>query len=89
MTKREQGMYENYKRAKYTELWQVYNSWSGAKQRALDECKEDNYNHGGGIGYICTWNSNIFTYAYEYIGDKGENRLRYHTATNVYDFEIA
>lgn len=89
MTKREQGMYENYKRTEYTELYQVYGSCSKKKWEALRECKVDQSNHAGVEGHICTWNRYGFTYAYKYIGDKGENRLRYHTATNVYDFEIA
>lgn len=94
MTKKNMGLLGNYENARFTDLWQVYGSFSWNKQRALDYCKEDMYRFNGYDGRICSYNCMQFTYAFKYdLTDEltGEvyTHLRYHTKDNVYDFRIA
>ena len=87
-TKKEQQMFENYITSKGTYLNDVYGTYSREKEKAYEECRQDMIAHNGNHPRIPTANRFLFTYAFQYIGDNGETRLRYHTPSNVYDFEI-
>ena len=89
MTKKEQGFKQNYDRATARELWQVYDSFSRKKARALDHCREAQYMLNGYDGRICSACCNFFTYAFRYRDAEGKERLQYHTHANVYDFALA
>ena len=87
-TKKEQQMFENYINSNATYLWDVYGMFSTGKERAYEKCRQDMIAHNGNHPRIPTANSFQFTYAFQYKGESGEARLRYHTASKVYDFEI-
>lgn len=94
MTKKNEGLLDNYQRAWATELWDVYGSCSYAKREAFNDCKRHERAFNGYDGRICTWNSQTFTYAFRYEGidpktDELHEYLRYYTAWNTYEFEIA
>ena len=88
MKKQYIGLYENYKRATATELWQVYGRYSVEKIKALQECKELQYNMGGYDGRICTHSAYLFSYAFRYINESGRQCLAYITKGNKRFFEI-
>lgn len=87
-TKKEQQMFENYINSNATYLEDVYGMYSNKKEKAYEECRQDMIAHNGNHPRIPTSNSFQFTYAFQYKDDNGKTRMRYHTPTNVYDFEI-
>lgn len=87
-TKKEQQMFENYITSKSTYLNDVYGTYSNAKEKAYEWCRKDMIAHNGEHPRIPTSNRMQFTYAFQYKADNGKTRMRYHTASNVYDFEI-
>lgn len=89
MTKKEQAMYTNYLYAdNYSELWQVYGSYSHAKSYAMDYCKNLQHKKEGYNPKIVSHNSFIFTYAFEY-EENGDKYLMYITPSYDYNFKIA
>ena len=71
---------QNYDRAKYSELWQVYGRYSHAKENAMDYCKRSMRKRNGYGGKITSWNSFQFSYAFEFIDqDTGVIKLMYIT----------
>ena len=56
--------YRYAERRGYTRLWQVYERCSRRKESAFEECVEINIRVGGGIMYICTYNTMMFTLVY-------------------------
>lgn len=87
-TKKEQQMFENYINSNATYLHDVYGTFSREKEKAYEECRQDMIAHNGSNPRIPTSSTFQFSYAYQYKGENGETRLRYHTASSVYDFEI-
>lgn len=87
MTQAQEKMLWNYKRSTAKELWHVYGTWSAEKAQAFQNCNVDRMNLDGYDARICSANSWQFTYAFRYMLD-GVEHLRYHTARNVYDFEL-
>ena len=66
-------------------LWDVYDRFSQAKQKAwewcLEQCKQDEGEHF----HICSHNSHRFTVAWEYMNkETGELMTRVETASNTY-----
>ena len=87
MTKQQQTLLANYYRADKTSVCEAYKQPSVYKTRAehfiLEEMKANN----GHDYYVTTHNGYYFSCAYLYEKDN-QQRLRYHTAYNVYDFAI-
>lgn len=88
MTQKERTMFENYLDFNATTLSDVYSSYSDRKKKAYQNCVEDCKEKNGKEPRIPTFSRFQFTFAFQYSGLNGEPRLRYHTASNVYDFEI-
>lgn len=97
MTKKQEEMYESYKRAfergPKKELYEVYENYSYKKQKALDYCKGVQAKLNGYNATIVSHNSYMFTYAFEYIDyELGSlNKVRwlcYITPSNNYVFNI-
>ena len=87
MTKQQQTLLANYRRADKTSVCEAYKNPSFYKTRAehfiLEEMKANN----GHDYYVTTYGCQHFSCAYLYEKDN-QQRLRYHTAYNVYDFAI-
>ena len=92
MTKKEVALYENYKscieRYGLRDLMDVYSTCSVAKRKAWEEIKEDCARLNGEGLTIVSKCINNFSCAYTYRGERGEERLRYETYMNSYDFAI-
>ena len=88
MTKAQKTMVENYKRATATDLWQVYGTFSESKSRAMDYCKELQYQMNGFGGRICSANTFQFTYAFQYIDADGDSCLCYITKAHNKMFKL-
>lgn len=88
MTKFEQGLLQNYKRATKHTLEECYGKCSRNKQLAYDYCVSDYMKHEGRQWRICSYNTYGFTFAYLYDAENGKTHLRYHTKDNIYDFAI-
>lgn len=88
MTKKQQTMYDSYCRANTTELWQVYNNFSSAKQRGMDYCKELQYKLDGYDGRITGHSCHFFSYAFRYMVND-EEWMCYCTHANDYNFKIS
>ena len=87
MTKQQQTLLANYRRADKTSVCEAYKNPSISKVfaevRILNEMDKNN-----GHDYVVTSaNCQLFSCAYLYEKDN-QQRLRYHTAYNVYDFAI-
>lgn len=67
MNKTMRNAYEAYKRATASELWEVYGSYSRAKENAIAYCKRLQYQLGGWGGRIISHNSMIFSYGFEFV----------------------
>ena len=92
MTKKELALYENYKnsikRYGLRDLMDVYRTCSNEKKEAWKEIKEEcAQRNGGGLTIVCKCTSN-FSCGYTYRGENGEERLRYETYMNSYDFAV-
>ena len=88
MTKANARLYENYKRATASELWEVYGRHSRAKEQAMEYCRELQYNMNGWGGRICSANTFQFSYAFRYTNESGKECLAYITRDNNRYFEI-
>lgn len=87
MTKKQQALWEQYKRATKRELGECYANPSAAKRQAYNcismQCSMLN---GWGIR-IPSYNTMMFTMAFLYKED-GKTMLHYVTNKNVWDFEV-
>ena len=88
MTKKEKGMLWSYNHSDIYSIFDAYKNPSQNKIRAYNFCINDEIAHNGYNGKITGAGCQFFSYAFKYIGKNGEERLRYHTYANVYDFEI-
>ena len=88
MTKKQQGMLYNYKRATATELDEVYTTYSTAKKRACKDCKRICMINNGINPSICSANTFGFTFAFLYVDSDKNVRLYYMTPQNNYDFIV-
>lgn len=87
MTKKNEGLYDNYCRADARTIWDAYDRPSRNKERAYEWCLGDAREHGGYDIRIPSHSCHFFTFAYRYMKD-GAERMRYHTHANVYDFAL-
>lgn len=83
-TKAGQRIVEMGERCVYSELYNIYDSWSQAKQNAFDWCRkqfvEDENSSAFGIG-----NANTFGFTASWLTVKeGENIMRVETKDNSY-----
>ena len=67
MNKQMRNAYEQYKRATASELWEVYGSYSHAKERAHNYCVQLMNSLGGWGGRIISHNSMVFSYGFEFV----------------------
>ncbi len=88
MKKQYERFYNQYKMATARELHDVYGRCSYAKEKAMQDCKELQYNMNGYDGRICSANSFQFTYAFQYVNESGKHCLAYITAAHNRYFEI-
>lgn len=86
-TKKAQNLIHNYEYANASELWQVYDNYSYAKQRAFEWCKERMHELDGYGFRICTFNTFQFTCAFKFMFE-GEEWLQYHTASYTYNIKL-
>lgn len=87
MTKQQQTLLANYRRARKTSVWEAYKSPSVFKTRAEWFILQEMDKNNGHDYYVTTYGCQHFSCAYLYEKDN-QTRLRYHTAYNVYDFAI-
>lgn len=88
MTKRQMCLLANYQRSEKRYLSDCYKSFSDAKAKAFNYCKEIERKFNGFEGRVCSFNSHIFTYAFEYVNEEdGVVCLHYITPNYDYDFE--
>lgn len=88
MNKQNRGFYNTYKNATARDLWDVYGRFSNNKVRAMQYCKELQYNMHGYDGRICSANTFSFTYAFQYVNESGKHCLAYITKAHNRFFEI-
>ena len=88
MTKKNSGMLWSYYHSHIFDIYEAYENPSRNKVSAFDDCVADEIAHHGYDGRITGASCHFFSYAFRYVGKNGEERLRYHTYANVYDFEI-
>lgn len=88
MTKAQEALWNTYKRATATDLWQVYGSFSHKKAESMDHCRRLQYELGGHDGRICSANSYKFSYGFQYEDEAGDVCLCYITKDNVRKFCI-
>ena len=65
--KQAEALVEDYRRAErygYMHLWNVYGRCSRRKEVAFEECDEIRRSLGGGIMYISSYNTMMFTLVY-------------------------
>ena len=85
MTKKDSGLLANYKRARYTSIWEAYQKPSQAKQRAEQHIREEMFVRGYGYK-VCSNNIRVFTCAYLY-DENDKTYMVYHTHANTYLFD--
>lgn len=86
MTKRERNAYTEYKRSTASTLWEVYGTWSRAKEQAFDYCRRLCYEHGGHDLRIITANTFTFTAGFEFTAEDGRAAFMY--ITKSYDTPV-
>lgn len=90
MTQKQLEMLNSYNRADNNgELWEVYGSFSHNKAKALNYCKELQAQRNGYDPRIPSANSFIFTYAFRFIDEDGDEALAYITPSHDRFFKIA
>lgn len=87
MTKKQQALWEQYKRATKSDLCECYKCASAAKERAYHEIMVLCFNLDGWGIRIPSYNTMMFTMAFLYKKD-GKTMLHYETNKNVWDFEV-
>ena len=88
--KRAEALVSDYRYAERngnTQLWHVYGRCSHAKERAFEECDEVRRSVGGGIMYICSYNTMMFTLVY-LLNYEGHNYIVKETPTYRYIGEV-
>ncbi len=88
MTKRQEQMLDNYRRASATELYEVYGRYSEKKREAFDRCRKLQATYDGWDGRICTANGWQFTYAFKFNNGYHQTCLCYITKDGEYEFPI-
>ena len=88
MTKRQEQMLDNYRRATATELHQVYGRYSEKKREAFERCRNIQATYGGYDGRICTANGWQFTYGFKFDNGYHQTCLCYITKCDVNEFPI-
>ena len=88
MTKAQDRMYNNWRNATSTELWQVYGSYSTAKAESYEEIKRECQSLGGKCLRITTHSRNDYTAAYIIENEDGTKDLVYHTRTDRKQFRV-
>lgn len=89
MTKHNEGLFSNYKRAYMTDIFDAYTSPSINKCRAFRACEELKNSLNGYAERICSASCHFFTYAFRYHNaNDGKEHLFYMTGRNNYDFAI-
>lgn len=90
MTSKNEGFYNNYKRAEITSIRDAYKNPSYYKTRAEELILRDMDKLNGFDPKITSNNCQFFSMAFTYpCPETGELRLRYYTGMNVYDFAIS
>lgn len=87
MTKKQQGLWEQYKRAYKTNLYQCYANPSVAKRAAYRNIQTKCFLLHGWDIRIPSYNTMMFTMAFLYKKD-GKTMLHYETPNNTWDFEV-
>lgn len=87
MTKKQQALWEKYKRATKSDLCECYKCASDAKERAYYLIKVLCFDLGGWGIRIPSHNTHTFSMAFLYNKD-GKTMLHYETRYNVWDFEV-
>ena len=90
MNKRMRYWYKMYQQSPYTELYEVYRSYSDKKARSFENIRREavELNRISAVK-ILSWNCDKYTCAYEYPSPvTGEIRFRVHTADNTYDVPL-
>ena len=87
MTKKQEALLDNYRRATATKLADVYKSWSAAKERGWNYCENLRAQLGGYGVRVPSANTFQFTYAFRFMLN-GQEWLCYCTASNDYKFCI-
>lgn len=67
MNKQMRTAYEAYRNARHSELWEVYGSYSRAKEQAMEYCLELMDNLNGWRGRIISHNIMVFSFGFEFI----------------------
>lgn len=89
MTKKQEQLLNNYKRATLTELYQCYANPSQAKRNAYVCCRGKCYGMGGFGFKICGYNCTMFSVGWLYPNpETGVIMLHYETYRNTWDFEV-
>lgn len=74
-----------YLRSAATQLREVYNSWSDAKERAYQYCRNKFIELDGWNFCICSYNTFMFTVGFEYNDpETGEHMFAYITKNHDY-----
>lgn len=87
MTKEQERMYNTYRRARATDLHQVYGKFSNEKYQAFLECLCWKKDYNGYDGRITSANSWQFSYAFKYWKD-GKEWLFYITKNHNRTFPL-
>ena len=81
MTKQEQNIVWAYNATQNRGLYECYANPSANKIRAYNQILDEKYEKCGFDLRVLSFNSFMFTVAYTYLNDKGEEVLVYHTPT--------
>lgn len=87
MTKKQQALWEQYKRATKKTLDECYVCASKEKREAYEEIQMKRFFMEGWRTRITSHNTFQFSMAFLYKKD-GKNMLHYETRSNVWDFEV-
>lgn len=80
--------YASYERATARTLWDVYDSFSHAKQQAFDYCQKLQYEHHGENGRIIGANGFKFSYGFTYTDENNKKHFVYITKSHDKDAVI-
>ena len=86
MTKKQQQMFKAVHDSEYTDLFDVYKTFSDDKRRAFYYCLNEMYLKDGFNFRITSANTFSFSCGFLYYDDDKHLRCRYYTGRNTYDF---
>ena len=86
MTKKQQQMLKAVHDSEYTDLYDVYKSFSDDKRRAFYYCLNEMYSKKGFYFRITSANTFSFSCGFLYYDENGYLHCRYYTGRNTYDF---